>query len=65
MWKETEKSSCAEPPGCGNVKFFVDGECVSPGFAMEVAEEGDYMADYIIGREGMVSEIRFDRIDQA
>ncbi|MBP5222375.1 MAG: hypothetical protein J6Z35_04345 [Lachnospiraceae bacterium] len=46
-----------------DVRFFVDGECVSSGQAAEVAEQSAYMADYIIGKEGRIEEIRFDRIN--
>ncbi len=45
------------------MRFFVDGECVSSGQAAEVAEQSAYMADYIIGKEGRIEEIRFDRIN--
>ena len=45
------------------VKYFVDGECVSPNVARELAEEDHYMIDYVFGEEGKLSEIRLDRID--
>lgn len=45
------------------VKYFVDGECVSPNVLRELAEEDNYMIDYVFGEEGKLSEIRLDRID--
>ena len=46
-----------------DVKFFVDGERVGQSLVLEVAEESNYMADYVIGKEGKISEVRYDRID--
>ncbi|MBR3508645.1 MAG: hypothetical protein IKO03_07770 [Lachnospiraceae bacterium] len=44
--------------------FFVDGESATPSLVLEVAEQNNYMADYVIGKEGKISEVHFDRIDQ-
>ena len=63
MWENQEKKEPRSLTYAKDVQFFVDGECVTPGKAFEVAEETNYMADYVIGKEGRVSEIRFDRID--
>ena len=63
MWENLEKQVPRSLIGAKDVQFFVDGECVTPSKAFEVAEENNYMADYVIGKEGRVSEIRFDRID--
>lgn len=45
-----------------NVRYFVDGERVPPRKASKVAEDGSYMADYIYGKGGKISEIHYDRI---
>ena len=47
-----------------DVMFFVDGESAAPSLVLEVAEQNNYMADYVIGKEGKISEVYFDRIDQ-
>ncbi|MBQ9488437.1 MAG: hypothetical protein IKO41_18670 [Lachnospiraceae bacterium] len=47
-----------------DVMFFVDGESATPSLVLEVAEQNNYMADYVIGKEGKISEVHFDRIDQ-
>lgn len=64
MWDNTKKPDHKDLIRSKDVKFFVDGECVSPGVVLEVAEESNYMADYVIGKGGELTEIRFDRIDQ-
>ena len=47
-----------------DVRFFVDGKPASPGQVLAVAEESDYMADYVPGKGGRIVEVRFDRIHQ-
>lgn len=46
-------------------EFFVDGEPVLPKEAVTraVREDSVYMADYVIGDEGKVAQIRFDKIN--
>lgn len=48
-----------------DVNFFVDGKPASPGQILALAEESDYMADYVPGKEGKIAEVRFDRIHPA
>lgn len=64
MWNSEERPPYHELLENDGIDFFIDGERVSPGMVMEVAEESDYMADYVFGKEGKLSEIRFDRIHQ-
>lgn len=47
------------------VEFFVDGEEVSPAEALKrtVQEEFVYMADYIVGSSGKITQVNFDKID--
>lgn len=47
----------------GEVPFFLDGEFMPPVRAISLAEESLYMADYVVGEEGKVVEVRFDRIN--
>lgn len=63
MWEDTEKQVLDGLPLEKDVKFFVDGERVGQSLVLEVAEESNYMADYVIGKEGKISEVRYDRID--
>lgn len=46
-------------------EFFVDGEPVLPKEAVTkaVKEESVYMADYVMGDEGKVKQVRFDKIN--
>ena len=46
-------------------ELYVDGEKVSPSKAAEYAvrEESPYMADYILGEQGKISQIRLDKVD--
>jgi hypothetical protein len=48
---------------CG-VELFVDGEAVSPSeaAARTVREDSPYMADYVLGDNGVLSQLRFDRV---
>ena len=48
----------------GGVELFVDGEAVLPGEAVQrtVEEEGLYMADYILGEAGRITQVRFDKV---
>ena len=63
MWNNAKRPTYEKYARSKDVKFFVDGECVSPSMALELAEESDYMADYVIGEEGKVLEIRFDKVE--
>ena len=42
-----------------------DGEKVSPSqaAAYAVREESPYMADYILGEQGKISQVRLDKVD--
>lgn len=46
-------------------ELFVDGEKLSPQdtAAMVVCEENHYMADYVLGKDGNVEQIRFDWVN--
>lgn len=46
-------------------ELYVDGEKVSPSqaAACAVREESPYMADYILGDRGEISQVRLDRVD--
>jgi hypothetical protein len=48
---------------CG-VELYVDGELVSPveAAARTVCENSPYMADYVVGDNGILSEVRFDKV---
>lgn len=48
---------------CG-VELFVDGKSVSSGEAASrtVRENSPYMADYVMGDNGIIRQIRFDRV---
>ncbi|MGN0167697.1 MAG: hypothetical protein ACI4AB_06635 [Acetatifactor sp.] len=48
---------------CG-VELYIDGEAVSPGeaAARTVRENSPYMADYVIGENGTVRQVRFDKV---
>ena len=48
--------------GGKRIRYYVDGERVPPRKASRVAEDNDYMADYIYGKGGRISEIHYDRI---
>ena len=43
----------------------IDGEKVSPSqaAAYAVREESPYMADYILGEQGKISQVRLDKVD--
>lgn len=45
-------------------EFFVDGEAVplTAVLARAVREDGIYMADYVLGEEGKIEQVRFDRV---
>lgn len=45
-------------------EFFVDGEVVplTAVIARTVREDGIYMADYVLGEEGKIEQVRFDRV---
>ncbi len=46
-------------------EFFVDGTPVKWGEAAltAVAEESIYMADYVVGEDGHIAQVRLDRIE--
>ena len=46
-------------------ELYVDGERVSPSQAADYAvrEESPYMADYILGDRGEISQVRLDKVD--
>jgi hypothetical protein len=46
-------------------ELYVDGEKVSPSqaAAYAVREESQYMADYILGEQGKISQVRLDKVD--
>lgn len=46
-------------------RFYVDNEPMLPQKALQktVEEESIYMADYILGDTGKITEVRFDRIN--
>ena len=48
------------------VQLFVDGEAVLPEEAVcrAVREDCIYMADYVLGKEGSIEQIRFDKLDR-
>ena len=45
-------------------ELYVDGEKVSPSqaAAYAVREESQYMADYILGEQGKISQVRLDKV---
>lgn len=47
------------------VEFFIDGEVVHVGDAVRctVQEPCSYMADYVLGQNGSVKQVRLDRVD--
>ncbi len=50
---------------CGRgVKLFVDGHAALPreAAARAVRENSPYMADYVLGKEGNIEQVRFDRV---
>mgnify|MGYP004678079211 CR=1 FL=1 len=55
LWQEMQRRG---------TKLYLDGRSVSPKEAARrtVREESPYMADYIIGEDGTVSQIRFNRV---
>ncbi len=46
------------------VKLFVDGEAALPGeiAAKAVCEGSAYMADYVLGENGAIEQVRFDKV---
>lgn len=47
------------------VAFIVDGQAVVPAEAVSraVREDGVYMTDYVLGEEGKLEQVRFDRLN--
>ena len=62
---KNEMQSYLEALQCGGTELFVDGEAVLPGEAVRrtVQEACVYMADYVLGQDGHIEQIRFDRIE--
>lgn len=50
--------------GLEGAEFFVDGEAVplAAAIARAVREDGVYMADYVLGEEGKIEQVRFDKV---
>ena len=46
-------------------ELFVDGEAVLPGDVIRqtVQEQCTYMADYVLGENGTIKQVRFDRVE--
>ena len=46
-------------------ELFVDGEAVLPCDVLEqtVQEQCTYMADYVLGENGAIKQVRFDRVE--
>lgn len=46
------------------VQLFVDGEAALPGeiATKAVCEGSTYMADYVLGENGVIEQVRFDRV---
>ncbi len=46
------------------VKLFVDGEAAMPGeiASKAVCEGSTYMADYVLGENGAIEQVRFDKV---
>lgn len=46
------------------VKLFVDGETALPGeiASKAVCEGSTYMADYVLGDNGTIEQVRFDKV---
>jgi hypothetical protein len=49
---------------CRDAKFFVDGQVfgAEETALKTVREDGAYMADYILGTDGKIQQVRYDRI---
>ncbi|MCM1568058.1 MAG: hypothetical protein NC081_01275 [Roseburia sp.] len=68
MWNEgmdNELLAFYEQLSRQGAKFYVDNELMLPQKALTkaVEEESIYMADYILGDTGKITEVRFDRIN--
>lgn len=46
------------------VRLFVDGEAALPGdiASKAVCEGSTYMADYVLGENGVIEQVRFDKV---
>ena len=46
-------------------ELFVDGEAVLPSDVLRqtVQEQCTYMADYVLGENGTIKQVRFDRVE--
>lgn len=56
------RATAPKVAGGKRIRYYVDGERVPPRKASLVAEDNAYMADYIYGKGGRISEIHYDRI---
>ncbi len=47
------------------VELLIDGETALPGDVIRctVQEQCNYMADYVLGENGKVKQVRFDRVE--
>lgn len=63
MQKIKKNRALEELAAKGEVPFFLDGEPTAPASVYALAQDSLYMADYVVGEEGKVVEVRFDRID--
>ncbi|MBE5883750.1 MAG: hypothetical protein E7291_04980 [Lachnospiraceae bacterium] len=65
MQTRARLSSYLEGLQKSGVEFFIDGEAVLPRDIMQrtVQEQYAYMADYVLGENGKVQQVRFDRVE--
>lgn len=61
-WENLENLKKLQKSGA---EFFVDGEAVLPDDALRqtVRECCTYMADYVLGENGEITQVRFDRVE--
>lgn len=47
------------------VELFVDGQELGPEEVVRrcVREDSEYMSDYVLGEEGTLEQLRFDKVD--
>ena len=62
---ETRLLSYLERLQNAGAELFVDGEAVPPGEVLRqtVQEQCTYMADYVLGEDGAIRQVRFDRVE--
>lgn len=63
--KENRMLSYLERLQRSGAELFVDGEAVLPGDVLRqtVQEQCTYMADYVLGENGTIEQVRFDRVE--